>query len=472
MTLVVRTPRSYEQERQYVLGVVLDDWWHVQWRHEPQSRDDVEIVDLADPDGAAVVLPDTLFSTPGDRWLTPRTVPAPPYPRVYARAGPSASTTEIPLVFGCSETARASGAVEKTGRRTLLRLDVFGLAFFMLTRYEELALGTTDDLGRFPDEASVAHRGGFRAVPIVDVYVDLLWQVLSASWPRLSRRNSRYEIRVTHDVDNPLSSGGGGTARLRPLLGDLALRRDPLLALRRARALMSSGEAGRVADPNNTFDFLMSVSERHHLRSAFYFLAHNGGPEERDRWRWFDDPWVEELIARVGRRGHEVGFHAARGTHLDQGRTVEEFDRLARLVGRAGVRQQRWGGRQHYLQWQNPSTWRNWEAAGLDYDATVGFSGAAGFRTGTCHEFRVFDLLDRRRLDLVEVPFQAMDVALLGSASGGSARRAAHSAIMEVARQCRRHRGVLGLLWHNDSRLRTQREKNWYASLISDLTTS
>jgi hypothetical protein len=38
--------------------------------------------------------------------------------------------------------------------------------------------------------------------------------------------------------------------------------------------------------------------------------------------------------------------------------------------------------------------------------------------------------------------------------------------VLEVAAQCRRHRGRLGILWHNNTLLRSAREQQWYASLI------
>jgi hypothetical protein len=84
------------------------------------------------------------------------------------------------------------------------------------------------------------------------------------------------------------------------------------------------------------------------------------------------------------------------------------FARLQRVAEAAGVRQDEWGGRQHVLRWANPDTWRDWEAAGLSHDSTLAYSEAIGFRTGTCHPYRVFDLRERR-LRVREVPFQVME---------------------------------------------------------------
>ena len=48
--------------------------------------------------------------------------------------------------------------------------------------------------------------------------------------------------------------------------------------------------------------------------------------------------------------------------------------------------------------------------------------------------------------------------------------KAAFAAVVEIARACRRFRGDLGILWHNDEILRTARQKRWYAELIAAVT--
>ena len=420
MTLLVEAPARYEAERRYILDVLLKDWLGLDWELRPADRSDVRIALAEDLDGESVTLPDVLFATPPDEWLTEASLP----------------------------TASA------------LEEDVLGAAFFMLTRYEELVVADRDQYGRFPAASSVAGREGLLGRPIVDEHVDRLWQALQRAWPRLERRSRAYEVVLTHDVDDPLATLQH-TPRdvVRQVGGDLVRRRDPRLAARRVRSLLGRPEL----DPNNTFDFLMEVSERHGLRSAFYFLAHRD-QRPRDGAYLFEAPWVRSLIGRIAQRGHEIGIHPSFPTYRDGDRTREELERLRRVADAAGVRQDEWGGRQHFLRWTNPDTWRNWEAAGLAYDTTLAYSEAVGFRTGTCHPYRVFDLRERRPLRLREEPFQVMDVTLLSSM--GLSLDAARDATLAIAAQCRRHRGRLGILWHNNTLLRSAREQQWYASLI------
>jgi hypothetical protein len=424
VTLVVEAPAAYEPERRYVLDVVLGDWLGLDWRLEVTERSDVRIT--ADGD-EFVVLPEVLFATAPDAWLTRACLPDRPLARV---AG-------VPVIYGAPADGRELG------------VDVLGSCFFMLTRLEERVVDTRDDHGRFPALASVAHGEGFLDVPIVDVYVDLLWDALSRRWPRLERRRRAYRVALTHDVDDPLAVLGRSRPDLARQLGaDLLVRRDPALAARRVGSWLAGSRGGRRLDPYNTFEFLMDVSERHGLASAFYFMAADGRAGAEDPPYRLDDPWIEALIARIHARGHEVGFHA---TDTDRERTVGGFERVRAAARRAGVEQETWGGRQHYLRWENPSTWRTWDAAGLDYDATLAYADRIGFRTGTCHEFAVFDLDERRPMRLRERPFQVMDRTLLEYM--GLAPDTAHAAVREIADHCRRHDGVLCILWHNNAAL-------------------
>ena len=435
MTLLVEAPATYEPERRYVLDVVLHDWLGLDWELRVADRDDVRIALASAPDEQCVRVPDVLFATAPEDWLTDASLPALPVGGA------------VPPLYG-------TPALEP-GR---LEVDVFGSAFFMLSRYEELVIAARDEHDRFPAAASVAARAGLLGVPIVDAYVEVLWEAMHRTWPGLQRRPRAYEIVLTHDVDDPLATLEHGAGDLvRQLGGDLVRRRDPRLAVRRVRSVRGD----RRVDPNNTFDFLMDVSERHGLRSAFYFLAHRDRGHREGPFL-FEHPWVRSLVGRVSRRGHEVGLHPSYRTYRDAAGTREELERLLRVADAEGVRQDEWGGRQHFLRWANPDTWRNWEAAGLSYDCTLGYSETVGFRTGTCHPYRVYDLRERQTLRLVERPFQIMDVALLSKTSLESA----YAAVMDIAAQCRRYGGCLGILWHNNTLLRSAAEQRWYAALI------
>lgn len=460
MTLRVDVPPGREPERRHVLEVLLGGRLGLPWRMRTHDAPDVRITVDGAADGRAVVLPDVLFAVPDAVWLTAGSLPSGPVPRLPT-GGLGEGTPlgrRFPALWsrpgaGCAGEAGADGAT--------LHVDVLGSVFALLTRYEEVVDGPRDRYDRFPAARSVAGREGLLGVPLADLCVELLWAALRHTWPVLRRRATSYEVLLSHDVDEPLSTLGRGPRLLaRQFAGDVVRRRDAGLVLRRARAVADARRGRFDRDPHATFDFLCDVSERHGLRSAFYFLAANDVHEDL-----LGHPWVRALVGRVHRRGHEVGLHAGFGTYRDPARTAAELAALRAVAAEQGVVQERWGGRQHYLQWANPDTWRSWDEAGLDSDCTLAFSEVPGFRTGTCHPYRAFDLLRRRPLRLVEQPFQVMDVTLSGYLGLGP--DAARDAVLDVARQCRRFGGSFGLLWHNDEVLRTAREQRWYAETVA-----
>lgn len=394
MTIVVRTPPGYEPERRYALDVVLGEFLGLEFEHVVEERADVAIGGLR--------FPDVLFATPEADWLT-------------ARAHPT-------------------------------REDLFGMCFFLLTRYEEAVAGERDAHGRFPASASLAAREGFLERPVVNELVEELWAALQRETPRLERRRRSFRMLPSHDVDVPFSPPG----RLRRIAVDLVRRRDPRLALERLRS-----------DPYDTFDWLLEESERAGTRSAFYFLAAHTGPDDGGEPYSLDDPRVRDLARRIADRGHELGVHGSYATWRDPGQLASETEAVARL---ANAERHELGGRQHYLRWANPETWRAYEHAGLAYDTSLSFADAPGFRCGVCWEFPVFDLRERRTLALRERPLVAMEASLLQyQRLGIDDTRAKLIALKET---CRRYEGDFTLLWHND-RLWWRGAKELYREVLA-----
>src|SRR5207302_75149 len=121
-----------------------------------------------------------------------------------------------------------------TGAR--LSFDLFGSVFFMITRYEELVRKERDTLDRFPASASVSVREGFINRPVVNEWVEVLWAACCLLWPWVRRRTRTYSVLLSHDVDEVSLLGRPAWAVVRTIGADLLMRREPAVALRKARS--------------------------------------------------------------------------------------------------------------------------------------------------------------------------------------------------------------------------------------------
>jgi len=179
-----------------------------------------------------------------------------------------------------------------------------------------------------------------------------------------------------------------------------------------------------------------------------------------------DQPWIRHVLRQFRDRGHEMGLHPSFCTYRDPEALGRELANLHRVAEAEGIRQDTWGARQHYLRWQATTTWRIYEEAGLDFDCTLGFADRPGFRCGTCHAYRAYDLQGRHPLRLVERPMIAMDGTIFWKGYLDLALEDAMGTIQPLVNQCRAYGGTFGLLWHN-TRLLTPKERQFYKDLVT-----
>jgi hypothetical protein len=417
-------------------------------------------------DERAIALPEVLFATPADAWLTSSSTPVRPLATVATPAnGTRAGHPALPVLFG------TGGGDERAwierGNRLELTVDVLGGMFWLLARCEELVVTARDRHGRFPFDASLAAAEGFADRPLVDEYVALLGAALRARWPELPlvAAPAPFRLRLTHDIDTPFAAWGLPAWRtVRSMGADVTRRRDPGLAAARARAMMDARSGRFDRDPLATFALLMDVSELHGLRSQFYFQSGTDASDVDFRYRLSDRPFGP-ILRRVHERGHGIGLHAGYSTFDRPQLMADELAALQAACKAVGADRDSWGVRQHYLRWDWPATARIHESLGLAHDSTVGFAEEIGFRSGTGREYQLFDPVARRAMALTERPLLAMDVTLLEYQ--GLDRSTSAARIRALVARCRQTGGEAVLLVHNDSV--AGRDRGWYRELVAGL---
>jgi len=432
-----------------------------------EDRNDVLIEENHTSNGRKLRIADILFQTLDNQWLTRYSLPKQPlsiWDTTCISNDLPLMSSRLPVIYGCQveQPGSTKNYLIQNQDELYLGLDIFGSSFFMLTRYEEIVIPDRDEHDRFPAKASLACQEGFVERPIINEYLEILWACLQKLWPGLKRKKREYRLCLSHDVDEILSVVGKPLKQvIRRIGGDIIVRRDPTLAL---RSMQAAWRGHAEKDPCNTFDFIMDVSEKNGVTSTFNFKTDLGNTKY-DQTYSMDQPWARHCIRRIVQRGHLIGFHPTYGSYLNAERTKTEYQRLKKVAEEEGAEQNEWGGRQHYLRWQNPATWQHWDDAGLNYDSTVGFADLIGFRTGCCYEYPVFNLEERKKLKLRERPLIVMEgVALKGN---GTFKNEFREKISHLNQICRRFKGDFTLLWHNDRVISRQQQETYISTLVT-----
>jgi hypothetical protein len=379
-----------------------------------------------------------------------------------ALAGP-----DLPVLFG--KPLSNGSFIQVAERKIHLGLDVLGSAFFMLSRYEELVSPERDKYDRFPASASIAYKARFLERPIVNEYVEILWQCLSQLWSGLERRKRHFRVLLSHDVDQPFFLLKENLFQVaRTMAGDVSQRKSPMAAIKRPVQWVACRLLGPAYDPAYTFSYIMELAEKHQLRSAFYFIPSlSAGPPD---YRYgIHDLHIRNLMSDIHARGHEIGYHASFETYQDGALIQKEVALLRDACDRIGLPQTAYGDRQHYLRIKVPVTLRHLAEAGVAYDTSLGYADHAGFRCGTCWEYPFYDLEKRKVLAITERPLVLMECSVtdddyMGLGNGEEALEA----MLRLAAACRSFSGDFTVLWHN-TRLVSPEQRRLFETLVARL---
>lgn len=324
------------------------------------------------------------------------------------------------LTVGCE---RWPVPVGPAGEATLG--DAVAGAGWWLAGLQETATSTRDAHGRAPFAASLQSRldgPGGATRPAVDAVRRALAEALRthgieaapATWG-----GAPFAVALTHDLD------ALRLHRLRAFAGELR-RASPREAVRRAL-----GPDRRRA----TIGALADLGRRHG-DGATWFVKPG---------RWAPEDAPVDLAAEAGRvraLPGEVGWHPGYGAHASRERLAAERAAFVGAVGHAPVL-----ARTHFLRWAEPDTPRLLADAGVRLDSTLGWADAPGFRRGTAHPFRLFDLDAGRPTGLWEMPLAVMDTTLTTYQQlGADGQAAALAAVVAGAREAG---GCAVVLWHN-----------------------
>jgi hypothetical protein len=323
-----------------------------------------------------------------------------------------------------------------TSGDSFLPFDPFAMAFYLVTRYEEYLGTTTDEHERFADSENILVTLGLYQKPIVDHMAYWVAAKISAGYPEFKIRERSFRLLTTIDVDNawafknkslPVSAGAIAKAVVYGRWDELKQRAVVFLGFRN--------------DPYDTYKYILETYKGLLDRILFFFLL--GDRSRFDKNVSHKNKSFRQLIADMA-SVCEVGIHPSYSSDEKPWLFETEKERLENIIQQPVTQ-----SRQHYLKLKFPKTYQNACKSGITDDYTMGFASLAGFRAGTCTEFKFFDLSKNRQTELTIHPFQAMDVALKNYLHLSPQK--AWLLIEKLMLEVKAVNGTFISLWHNES---------------------
>lgn len=316
---------------------------------------------------------------------------------------------------------------------SMFECDVFSLAFFVLSRYEEYLIRNRDEHGRFSSEQS--RFSTYLDKPYLDLWLLRFENRLRKMGAPVSAQPRPLRWNNTVDVDIAYAFRGRGVVRRwGSAVKDLAAGDWKRLKLRR-KVL-----GGHADDPYDTYAYISEVAADADQNHVFMLVGERSGYD-------INLDLSNELMQDLARRlktTFTVGLHPSYKSLEEPERIGAELALLEETLGEKVK-----ASRQHFLRFALPHTFAHLAKAGIERDYSMGYHDRIGFRSGTGFPHDFYDPVSDTRPGIRLVPLHAMDSAM--KVYSGLRPSEALDAMIALYESQRATGGLFTTVWHNHS---------------------
>lgn len=331
---------------------------------------------------------------------------------------------------------------------TQVPFDLFGAAFWLLTRYEEYLPHKTDNYNRFHYRSSLAYQYGFLHIPIVNLWLQELKSILQVKYPDIIFKERAYSFLASIDIDNAYKYKFKGFVRT---LAGFVSDRNISKMLQRLRIIFN-----KEKDPFDCYDFLIQAHKQKEIAAIYFFLLGDYGPNDKNHEA--SNLNFQVLIKHLADYSM-VGIHPSFGSNNNQHQLKVETNRLSNITHKTITK-----SRQHFSVLRFPSTYRDLLQAGILMDYSMGYPNFNGFRASYCHPYKWYNLELESPNALLIHPFCISEVTLLSDSQ--KENRSLLELAQPIINETKKYNGQLISIFHND--LFTEEMKKFYEEFLKE----
>ncbi len=314
--------------------------------------------------------------------------------------------------------------------------DLFGAAFWLLSRYEEYLPFKTDEHNRFNYRSSLAYQYDFIQTPLINLWLHELQIILQNKFPALKFKENKYRFISTIDVDNAFKYKHKGFVRaMAGYLKDV-ISKDRKGVNERFKVI-----AGNKKDPFDCYDFLIDANRKNRVEAIYFFLLGDYGPNDKNQSA--TNLPFQSLIKSMADYS-KVGIHPSYGSTNKLQQLKVEISRLSNIINAPVTI-----SRQHYSILRFPQTYNNLLQAGIEKDYSMGYTNLNGFRASYCFPYQWYNIENEMLTGLTINPFCIAENTLMYYSKKES--KTAAELALPVIKEVRKYHGQLISIFHNDA---------------------
>jgi peptidoglycan/xylan/chitin deacetylase (PgdA/CDA1 family) len=359
----------------------------------------------------------------GDFLFSKTSIPSPPFEKL----------NNIPVLY----STKNMSPLKKETNQIKSCLDIIASSFFLTSCLEEHIKSERDENGRFSAKSTLLFQQNLLQVPLVDEYSKLLAQWIGSFGIALNRKHmnstSDFTICLSHDIDTV--SKGWLEAFYYEIRNFSNQSQITKLFYNFIKAFIPN-----YKDLYWNFEQIMDLEKKYGAFSTFFFLKKTG--DKRDAAYSIASKKMKKVFKKIIENDCEIGLHGSYYS-LSQDSLLEFEKKALEAAAEYDIK----GVRQHFLRFNAKNGWQLQEKAGLEYDTSLGFPDATGFRAGTSRPFRPFNFDKMAPHNIVEIPIIIMDGTLHQYLQLPIDQ--VWDQIRVVLEQVKLHNGAASVIWHN-----------------------
>jgi len=292
--------------------------------------------------------------------------------------------------------------------------DILGLIFQSLCSINEITWSCKDEYGRYAEEKSIGYE--LESDPYccwIDDWISFILIKLGCN-----HSSQSYQPRLpilTHDVDIIKSFADVKAYQIaKQSLYELAARKWKYYPFDKLFYWLVYNYYPRIEWNILCLFQLAKNYNQSNLDSLFYLLLDPQGQIDIGHYS-YSSLWVKKFIKYAVRKNCKIGLHVSYYQSMSKDNYINALERYHLYLKSLNLTAEPYlvHTRNHFLRYNFNEAVSWMEDSNVNIDSSIGYTKRIGWRLGTRHNFRLFNLKKGRESSVINSPFGFMDNVLI-----------------------------------------------------------